>query len=43
MGIWCMAQETQSGALYQPRGLEWGGSSKRERIYVYPRLIHVEV
>ena len=24
MGIWCMAQETQTGALYQPRGVEWG-------------------
>ena len=23
MGIFCMAQETQAGALYQPRG--WGG------------------
>ena len=21
-----MAQETQTGALYQPRGVEWGGS-----------------
>ena len=20
-----MAQETQTGALYQPRGVEWGG------------------
>ena len=43
MGIWCMAQETQTGALYQPRGLGWGGSYKRKGIYVYPRLIHVEV
>ena len=25
MGICCMAQETQTGALYQPRGVEWGG------------------
>ena len=25
MGICCMAQETQSGALYQPRGVGWGG------------------
>ena len=23
--ICCMAQETQTGALYQPRGVEWGG------------------
>ena len=21
----CMAQQTQTGALYQPRGLGWGG------------------
>ena len=26
MGICCMAQETQTGALYQPRGVGWGGS-----------------
>ena len=25
-GMCCMAQETQTGALYQPRGVEWGGS-----------------
>ena len=25
MGICCMAQETQTGALYQPRGAGWGG------------------
>ena len=24
MGIFCMAQETQAGALYQPRGVGWG-------------------
>ena len=30
MGICCMAQETQRGALYQPRGVGWevGGGSK---------------
>ena len=42
-----MAQETQTGALYQPRGVgmgrEMGGSFKREGIYVYLWLIHVEV
>ena len=40
-----MAQETQTGALYQPRamGREMGGSFKREEIYVYLWLIHVEV
>ena len=26
MGICCMAQETQTGALYQPRGVGWGGT-----------------
>ena len=45
-GICCMAQETQTGALYQPRGVgmgrEMGGSFKREGIYVYLWLIHVE-
>ena len=25
MGIFCMAQETQTGALYQPRRVGWGG------------------
>ena len=25
MGIFCIAQETQTGALYQPRGVGWGG------------------
>ena len=25
MGICCMAQETQTGALYQPRRVRWGG------------------
>ena len=25
MGIFCIAQETQIGALYQPRGVRWGG------------------
>ena len=24
-GICCMAQETQTGTLYQPRGMGWGG------------------
>ena len=38
-----MGQETQTGALYQPRGVGWGGSFKREGIYVYLWLIHVEV
>ena len=38
MGICCMSQETQTGALCQPRGVGWGGeeggSFKREGIYV---------
>ena len=25
-GICCMAQETQIGSLYQPRGVGWGGT-----------------
>ena len=25
MGICCMAQGSQTGTLYQPRGVEWGG------------------
>ena len=29
MGICCMAQETQKGALYQP-GRAWGGGMRRE-------------
>ena len=42
-----MSQETQTGALYQPRGVGWGGSqeggSKAKGTYVYLWLIHVEV
>ena len=28
MGICCMAQETQTGALYQPRGVGWEGDGR---------------
>ena len=38
MGIFCLAQETQTGALYQPRGgmgREMGGSFKRGYMYTY--------
>ena len=40
MGICCMAQETQTGALYQPRGVRqgrrWeGGSKGRGYMYTY--------
>ena len=34
MGICCMAQETQTGALYQTRGVRWEGGSKG-RGYIY--------
>jgi len=50
MAICCMAQETQTEALYQSRGVngegdgrDVGESFKREGIYVYLWLIHVEV
>ena len=40
MGICCMAQETQTGALYQPRGVGWvgrweGGSKGRGYMYQF--------
>ena len=40
MGICCMAQETQTGALDQSRGVWWGGrweegSEKRGYMYTY--------
>ena len=42
-----VSQETQTGALYQPREVGWGkrlgGRFKREWISVYLWLIHVEV
>jgi len=28
MGICCMAEETQTGALYQPRGGDWEGDGR---------------
>ena len=46
MGICCMAQETQTGAVSVSRGgmgQEMGGRFKREWIYIYLWLIHVEV
>ena len=34
--ICCLAQETQTGALYQTTGVEWGGGSKgRGYMYTY--------
>ena len=40
MGVFCIAQETQTGALYQPIGVGWGerweGSSRgRGHMYTY--------
>ena len=40
MGICCMAQETQTEALYQPRVVGWGrrwegGSKGRRYMYTY--------
>ena len=46
MGICCMAQETQTQALYQPRGMGWGGrmeGGSKGGEYVYLWLIHVEI
>ena len=46
-GMCCVAQETQTGALYQLRGVGWGRKMgerfKREEIYIYLWLIYVEV
>ena len=41
-----MAQETQTGALYQPRGAAWGGDGRevqKEGMYAYLWLIRIEV
>ena len=38
MGICCMSHETQTGALYQPREVGWGGrweGGSRGRGYMY--------
>ena len=32
MGICCMAQETQTGALYLPRGVGWDGDGDEREI-----------
>ena len=46
MGICCMAQETQTGTLYQSRGVglgrRWEGGAKG-RGYMYTYADHVEV
>ena len=46
MGIRCMSQGIQTGALYQPRGVGWGRKWRREvqeggDIYLW--LIHIDV
>ena len=41
-----MSQETQTGALYHSRAVEWGGrweGGSKGRGYVYLWLIYVEV
>ena len=43
MGICRMSQGTQTGVLYQPREVGWGGRFKREGTYVHVWLIDVEV
>ena len=46
MGICRMAQETQTGALYQPRGVGWGGDAKefqKEEDICIPMADYVEV
>ena len=46
MGICCMSQGTQTGALYQVEAWDGegdGGRLKREGTYVHLWLIHVEV
>ena len=46
MAICCMSQETQTGALDQPRGVGWGGrweGGSNGEIYVYLCLIHVDI
>ena len=38
MEICCITQETQTGALYQPRGVGWGGrweGGSKGRGYMY--------
>ena len=31
MGICCIAQETQTGALHQPRGVGWEGNGREDQ------------
>ena len=46
MGIFCKSPETQTWALYQSRGVGWGGrweGVSKGGMYVYLWLIHVEI
>ena len=43
LGICCVTQGAHTGALWQPRGVGWGGRFKREGTYVYLWLSHVDV
>ena len=38
MGICCMAQETHTGALYQPRGVGWGERGAAKSLQSCPTL-----
>ena len=38
MGICCMAQETHTGALYQPRGVRWGERGAAKSLQSCPTL-----
>ena len=38
MGICCMAQETHTGALYQPRGVGWGERGTAKSLQSCPTL-----
>ena len=45
MGIFCAAQETQTGELYQPRGVRWGGrreGASKGRGYMYTKKTNVQ-
>ena len=48
MGICCMAQETQTGALYQLRRVRWGErweavSKERGYMYTLPKLFKQQI
>ena len=43
VGICFVTQRAQTGALWQPRGVGWGGRFKTEGTYIYLWLIHADV